>query len=609
MSIKFNCPHCRKSLKVSTELAGKRARCNGCKQVLTIPTLDPPPAELEELAAAALVDQPKPEPEPVRQAAAPIKFHCFYCDEDVEVEAELAGKQTPCPHCRRIVKVPEPVKTEPRDWRKAPPRGPAAGLRRDEPPPPEGAWGTATSASTVSRQALIDAEAIPMAEEGLTTAQWVVRGLLATAAVLLVGAGVWGLLHLRGQNLQKKALALALEAISEKADSPLGNAGAAEINRAAGEYYLREGKPALAHTQFVQAQTRLGREPASTKSASERDAFAIDLALTQIDLFGNQQEVDKGIRAAWRDSARQIGHTLQAIAFPEARLEALRQVSRKLIQKGQVDVAKTIAFEMSSEQQDRPEMLAVVGLELFRDGRHDAAQGLAEQALESYGPDKPPSPAPSLAALLIALKQEKEAGEAFRISAPQPDVSNPAPVTRLAFAQGWAYQENWEPAQVLAAAPGPPVERLNALVAVAAVAVEKNPAAAKKCLETALALPLAGVDPWSLYRLIQLGAELGLMEQLKPVVDSEAFAEPGLRRLAQLAVLRATLKDRADPEVLAAQVQQENPHPPTLQWLARQNARYGSASSVLHAIAGWEPATLRPFGYIGAALGMQDSGK
>src|SRR5262249_30504172 len=194
MSIKFNCPKCQNSLRVSQELAGKKARCPGCKQVITIPTLELPAADIEALAAAALVDQPKPEPVKAQKEAAPIKFQCFYCDEQVEVPGDLAGKQVPCPECRRIVKVPMPVKTEPRDCHRADPRGPAAGLRRDEPPPPEGAWGTATSASTVSAQALLEAEAVPDAEEGLTRMQWAMRGLIAAAVLVLVGAGVWTLM-------------------------------------------------------------------------------------------------------------------------------------------------------------------------------------------------------------------------------------------------------------------------------------------------------------------------------------------------------------------------------------------------------------------------------
>src|SRR5262245_15474916 len=131
MSIRFNCRHCQKTLKVAAELAGKRARCPGCKQAITIPTLDPVAlAEAEAMAAAAFADESANAAE--QKHVGTIKFQCAFCDEMVEVSAELGGKQTPCPECRRIVKVPLPEKKEPLDWRKVTARGPAAGLRRDE---------------------------------------------------------------------------------------------------------------------------------------------------------------------------------------------------------------------------------------------------------------------------------------------------------------------------------------------------------------------------------------------------------------------------------------------------------------------------------------------
>src|SRR5438105_11285554 len=104
MPIKFNCPHCKKEFNVKDHLAGKRAGCPACKKILTVPAPTSAPVNLEEFAAAALAAEP--------QAAAPEKpaetmeFVCSYCETKVQVAAELAGKQTSCPECRRIVKVP-----------------------------------------------------------------------------------------------------------------------------------------------------------------------------------------------------------------------------------------------------------------------------------------------------------------------------------------------------------------------------------------------------------------------------------------------------------------------------------------------------------------------
>src|SRR5919201_1810397 len=98
MSIKFNCPKCRRPFNVKDQYAGKKAQCPDCKQIITVPAAAPaaapasPPPDLEALAAAALADEPKPAA-PVEQRT--IEFTCYYCDALVKVGVDLAGKQTP----------------------------------------------------------------------------------------------------------------------------------------------------------------------------------------------------------------------------------------------------------------------------------------------------------------------------------------------------------------------------------------------------------------------------------------------------------------------------------------------------------------------------------
>ena len=117
MAIKFNCPQCKKEFNVKDNLAGLRRACPACKKMLTVPAPNSAPANVEEFAAAALADQPEPAA-PVKEAET-IEFVCSYCDTKVAVAADLAGKQTSCPECRRIVKVPLPKKADPKDWRKS----------------------------------------------------------------------------------------------------------------------------------------------------------------------------------------------------------------------------------------------------------------------------------------------------------------------------------------------------------------------------------------------------------------------------------------------------------------------------------------------------------
>src|SRR5262249_29143359 len=105
--IAFDCPHCRKPYKVKDALAGKKATCTACKKPMVIPTLissRPVGGEaLESLAGSTLSDV-TPLPAPMAAPAA-IELDCPYCFEKIEFPPDRAGKQAPCPQCRRIIKV------------------------------------------------------------------------------------------------------------------------------------------------------------------------------------------------------------------------------------------------------------------------------------------------------------------------------------------------------------------------------------------------------------------------------------------------------------------------------------------------------------------------
>ncbi|MCS7161073.1 MAG: hypothetical protein RMJ19_11430, partial [Gemmatales bacterium] len=201
MPIRFTCSHCSRQLTVRDELAGKHGRCPYCKGVVVVPATravaplrDPKKPDLESLALAALglaggeakktgetvvagetVAAPAP-------TVGPIKMTCSWCDHEFEVEGTLAGKQTPCPECRRIVRVPVPQAQSPRDWRQMAQRPAAAALNQ---PRLEGEWGTATARSYVSAEALEEAEVLPVEREPLTPGQWALRiGLIISVLVI-----------------------------------------------------------------------------------------------------------------------------------------------------------------------------------------------------------------------------------------------------------------------------------------------------------------------------------------------------------------------------------------------------------------------------------------
>src|SRR5262245_29150618 len=162
MPIRFKCPACKKGLVVRDQLAGKRAACPACKKPVVIPVPQGKPADVEAFAAAALSDKSAAAaaargdgkvaaPPP---AAEPITLTCPFCAEQVKFDADMGGKQAPCPNpeCRRIIKVPKPKEDKPRDWREVQ-SGPSAALA-NQPAKLEGAWGTGTDKAKVSTKTL-----------------------------------------------------------------------------------------------------------------------------------------------------------------------------------------------------------------------------------------------------------------------------------------------------------------------------------------------------------------------------------------------------------------------------------------------------------------------
>ncbi|MCS7014899.1 MAG: hypothetical protein NZM42_02120 [Gemmatales bacterium] len=231
MPIRFTCSHCGRGLTVRDELAGRHGRCPYCKEVLMVPAAravkplrDPKKPDLESLALAALglaggpskaVGETVAASETVAgptPSAAPIQVICSWCDHKFSVEAELAGKQTPCPECRRIVKVPAPQTQSPRDWRQAS-RGPTAAALAQ--PRLEGEWGTATSRSYVSTEALEEAEVLPVEREPLTPGQWALRIGLGVVLVVIIYTGYRLYASYRTENRKNSLLAEAELALQQ----------------------------------------------------------------------------------------------------------------------------------------------------------------------------------------------------------------------------------------------------------------------------------------------------------------------------------------------------------------------------------------------------------
>jgi signal transduction histidine kinase len=625
MPIKFKCPNpdCQKLLNVKDELAGQKRACPACKKVLTIPAVPTPavarapstaetvtvarPADAEDLAASLLADEATPaEVEPPRTT----RFTCEYCDEVVEVDAELIGKQAPCPNpeCRRIIKVPKPAGHK-GDWRSAGSDRPI-GARRDTEPAPEGVWST-TERTYVSGEALEEADALPVRRAPTPPRVWVYRGLATVAVAGLLVAGTMFILDWLAGKRQAKLLNRALVAVSPN-EGVLKGADGAAVHFAAGLYYLRSNETdsiapekgdAGARNQFALARGRLAL---AASQNPEADALLMELALAQIDLRGDEAQVNDGKRLTWSDTSKEVGQTLRAIVRPEARAEALRRAARKLIEAGQGNLAEDLAREVNG-----PTAYAVVGLEYLRAGDDALTRKLLDQVLTQWSTIKPKKdakkapPPPLTEALVTFLVAQGKGKEIPEVK--QSDLKDLVEVGRIA---GKAWSGQIEAARAEALKLKFVVLRFQALVAVAGARGDES--AIRATAEAAVALAEAGLDrqpapPWSVVRLVGIGQKVGIDgERLKALAERLGNADRGLRGWVQLQVVRDQLTQTAGPadEALVNGVDTNTLSQGLARVeLARHNTRKGADMET--AVEGWAD-NLKPYGLAGIALGLQE---
>jgi hypothetical protein len=620
MALKFSCPHCHKGIRVKEELAGKKGKCPACQQILTIPSIArssaPSPAkrttesDIEALALAALGEKEKTKPSPGADSAnsKKIEFQCPMCDEKISLSADLAGKRAPCPECRRIIKVPLLEKNEPKDWRKVDVRNPLARDLKGE-PAPEGAWGTAIGGGRVSRQALLEAGALPVVKEKWTVRQWTHRIALGIGVAFVLIVGVWAVMHFGSQSRKSGAFSQAEKLVAESKD-PLT---AAETYRGLGVYQFRSEKPSgdSNSAQAARDYFRKARAKLTEDNSAERDAILIDLAVDQLDLGSDSEEAQKkGIRLKWDDVILEVRRTLQEIKSPEARLLGLRQVESKLINLNLPNFAARLPDAvLDPNDPHRAEALAQYGLLII--DQKEQANVQATQALQASKPVKKNEKelAVSLPASLIALLVALDRKDVKELTPPK---SNPPLDARVGYTWGLAYRGQLGEARTLATSEGPASHQLQALIALVDALVDKKAdievdlKAAIERVEPALKEKEANVSPWMLYRLVQLGARGGKADQVSKVTG--LIPDPELRNRADLEIALATLPSSNPDEKLNDLAGHKPPCRHGLLVLARHNTRYGSSSTVSKTVEAWEP-DLRPLGFAGIALGMQDSEK
>jgi hypothetical protein len=548
-----------------------------------------------------------------------IDFPCPNCDAAVKVDIALAGKQTPCPECRRIIKVPLPKKEEPKDWRKAGESKLPLGARREDLAMQDPL--AATAIGKVSAEALLEAGAVPEAREPTDWRRWLRRGVAVAAILCVLGGAVILWRSYTTSREEGNALEKALGSLGAQKGNP---SRAAELHRATAEFYLLKGQAPEADQYANEARKYL----LSSDPSSQRDVQLIDLAQTEADLIGSPEEARKGTRLKKEKVHDQhLKKTLGAVRSPEARLEALRSVGRQLMGRGDGPMAVQLARELSSGDDELLEATAQVGLAMLSakdvDGANaqaDFAQKRYDEAAAAAGKDnksRRPPPA-GLIALRLALNQPSKAAA---LGSDPSKAERPSPETLEGYVEGLARKGQLTEAQaLLSKAENAPLPRLRATIALAAGAVESDRSFAARFIQESA--PQAAADAaqlanrkeyaaWLLMRLVRLGVQAGVGKgALQPLLDAAGDLDPALRGRMQLEVLRGQLrnsKDKADDE-LAREVDKETlAHALALESLARHNARHATMS--LKTIDGWNPESLRPFGYIGVALGLADRDK
>jgi hypothetical protein len=617
MPIKFPCPNCKKGLTAKDAQAGKKVLCPACKKPLVIPRAagaakgagaapskagDEPATSLatedvEATAAALLSDVPADS-----GTSATVNFSCEYCDAAVSVPVADAGKRIPCPDCRRIVKVPQPEKVDPSNWRKADRHLPSAAKAPDE-PAPEGAWGNLTR-TVVSREALEEAEAIVEKPEPVALRDriryWSRVGIAVGLCLLFVVLGY----RSYAANRYRRAADAALDYANDKLTvRQIGPERVAALHTLAGTFFLRSRTPysdaPLNHEagSAAQGQDEFGRALKLLQSAdpqsAERDAALGDLAVAMVELGGNEDEQRDRVRLSWEDCLRRVRAALGAMNSPEAKMDAYREVAAQLVKRGQHDAALALASTAFSES---PMLRAGARARFALDFlEKDALTKACDEILKEYSvKDRPPLAADVVALAVAVGKKPPAPGKLL-----EEDENS-----RVGEAEGWARSGALPRGQQVAQSAPTALVRLRALVAVGGATKQGAGELASACNLALREMPNAASEGWILLRLVRCGAAASVPPgELTKVAD--LIKDPALRGRARLELLRDQLRrsNEVVPAEAADGVDLATPAGALARAeLARHNARFDS--SWLSTAESWKEP-LWAFGSLGALLGLQ----
>jgi hypothetical protein len=364
---------------------------------------------------------------------------------------------------------------------------------------------------------------------------------------------------------------------------------------------LRSRQPGCAksaHNAFEKSLAAV-REPTGG-SPTERDALLQDLARAEVELGGSAADVDAGLKLGWDGVQNDLKATLREMQIPEAKVEAMREVARRLAVHGEEKRATALTNTIyPTANQEKADALGAVGLELLAAGKADAAKQAAEELLGLYPAKKEwPALAASGEALRTALNLELPTKSDKPKRWPNDEANS---ILGRAEGLARATPAQWDQARQAARdAELTADDKLRAFAALAAADLDDKKAGTADVNEAIKRTQTANASPWLLLRLMRIGARAGVApEPLKEMAAK--IADPDLRGRAQVVALQAQLmqaKQAADPKVIDL-VEAKT----VAAWLARAEwARRTSGSAAV--VKGWD-APSRVFGQLGVALGPQ----
>ncbi len=596
MPIRFKCNHCQKALKVEDALAGKRVACPACKKPVVVPVPTAAPADLEAFAAAALAEgdnKAKPKEEEKPKAAGTIDFMCPFCDAELHLSVELAGKKEPCPECKRIIRVPNPKEDRPKDWSTVA-SGPSAALA-NKPPELEGAWGSTTTRSKVSQQSLADAEAFPEEEvEPVGVGGWVKRATVVLGVGGLLFFVVSAIIHQRQKKQQKDSLSQALELVQgkerpkgkgrDKPELDLPPTWKAEVFRAAGEHFTRKREATKARSYFRKAYVQF--PPDTDKVSPDDDLSLCRLAISLVQLGGGtEKEQINGERVDWKDLYKEISDTLQKIRSDDARAMAMRAVATHLLKNGQGPLA-----------------IGLAGLLNRPAGKNLGRSPVLGQKI----------------ALMFDQGQTTMLAKDFPLPAVKAGIDDAN--IRSGYAEGKARKQDWTGALEIVQAPGgSETARAQAALGVAELIFDNlksagGPAKAGPFITDALEQAnelinsKAPIPPWLRFQLVRATARAGMIDNAREHVKATPRDKLSqeLKNWCQLEILRgqmAKIASDAGPTPADDLFDKDSPAR-ALAWeaWARHNTRLGYHSEVRDALEKVHDQRLKPFLLLGSAL-------